>query len=105
MQATRKQIMQLAWKLYRAEIFKTFADALRTAWRQAKDGYNHVTFAKKDGTWTTRRIGILSLFYTPKGDSTRKPTNTLKFADLDKVEQKESNFIISFNPEQVIHFA
>ena len=104
MKVTRKQIFSLAWKLFKAGIFQNFKDALKTAWRQAKDGYNHVTFIKKDKTWTTRRIALLNKFYTPKG-STRKPTSTLKFADLDKIKQEVSNFIISFNPEQVVHFA
>lgn len=105
MKVTRKQIFSLAWKLFKAGIFKNFSDSLRAAWRQALDGLNHVTFVKKDGTHTTRRIALLNRFYTPKGNTTRKPTSTLKFADLDKIEQKVSNFIISFNPEQVIHFA
>lgn len=103
MEVTKKQIMQLAWKLYQAGIFSKFADALRTAWKQAKNGFNHVTFEKKDRTWTTRRIAILSRFYTPKGTD-RQQTSTLKFADLDKIEGGLRNFIISFNPEQVIAF-
>jgi len=103
MQVTRKQIFSLAWKLFKANIFKTFADSLRAAWRQAKDGFNHVTFVKKSGEWTTRRIAILSRFYTPKGTN-RKPTSTLKFADMDKIEDGITNFVISFNPEQIISF-
>ncbi len=106
MQATRKQIFTLAWKLFKGGIFQNFADALRAAWKQATQGFNLVSFIKKStGKITERRIALLSRFYTPKGTSDRKPTSTLKFVDLQKIEAGEKFFIISFNPEQVISFS
>lgn len=106
MQASKKQIFTLAWKLFKGGIFQNFADALRASWKQATQGFNLVSFIKKStGELTKRKIALISRFYTPKGTTDRKPTSTLKFADLDKIEAGEKFFIISFNPEQVISFS
>ncbi len=105
MKISRKSIFHLAWQLFKSNIFSTFVDSLKAAWKQATEGENQVTFVKKStGEKTTRRIAkITEQYYTSKGGG-KGSGSTLKFVDLDKFEAGIKHFIISFHPSQVVTF-
>jgi len=107
MNLSKKSIFHLAWKLYKANIFSNFSDALKAAWKQATQGQNEVTFIKvSTGEKTTRRIAnITERYYKAKGAAKKISSDVLRFVDLDKFEAGINHFIISFRPSQVISFS
>ena len=99
----KSKVMRKAWTLYRS-IGLSFSDALKEAWRLTKAiAKGVVTFWKKNGTITTRRIATLSSFgFEAKGTGTS--TDTVKVVDLDKYAATGDLYksIISFHRYQIL---
>lgn len=87
----KKAVFTKAWELIKSNIFSSFADALKAAWKivklhtKLKAGVVNFSFIKKDGT-IRNAIGTLctSLFtYESKGSDKVEQSNLLKYYDLE----------------------
>ena len=100
----RSQVFTLANKLRKA--LGSLGAAMKKAWAIIKVRIGlqkevKVTFVKKDGTKTTRRVTRIKGNYSFKGSDKKTPATLLKFVDVDKMEAGIKFNIISFHVYQI----
>ena len=98
----RKSILTLAHLLVKGGVFSNLSDALKEAWKQARnEAIQTLEFVKKSGERTKRVVTNLSrLSYT--GTGRKKPAGLMLFIDMVKVVSGKSNCIISTYKENII---
>lgn len=92
MKISRKSIFDLAWSLFKAEIFTNFSDALKCAWLQSKnvanlkEGRTNFVFRKKDGSIRQAEGTLDQSLYNAnfKGNDRPLPIGVARYYDLAK---------------------
>ena len=84
--------MTTAWNFFKSNIFSTFSDALKAAWKRVKliaklrAGIAYFSFTKKDGS-IRKAIGTLNptnFTYTVKGGIKKVNLAIVKYWDIEK---------------------
>lgn len=94
---SKKSIFTLAHLLHKGEVFKTFSECLKEAWKQAKQAALQVIqITKKSGEVSKRVVSTeWAKFQAPTGKGKPMPKGLTLFADLFKVATGKKNVIIS----------
>ena len=101
------QIMKAAWEMFKAELFPSFAKALKAAWAKfkliskLKAGIARFTFTKSNGE-VREAIGTLrngNFQYQTKGNKKSNPAHVVKYFDI------VSNGWRSFRLDRLIEIA
>jgi len=88
----KKQVMTTAWNFFKNNIYATFSEALKAAWKRIKlvaalkSGIAYFSFTKKDGS-IREAIGTLNptnFTYTAKGTAKKINLTIVKYWDIEK---------------------